>query len=239
MALTFYVKDAGLGGIDEYTKLMMHMDGENDGTVFVDSSYEENVISPNGDAATKTDIKKFGSASGYFDGTDDYLTIPDSVDWNFGTGNFTIDFWIYNTNIPSAWQTFIGQYDDTAGCFALYTGNGIATPKVSFALWYSSWADYKLVQSDTYNMNEWTHIAVIREDTTTFKLYINGVLSDTESVPADLVVDNNIASGLRIGHQQTGPAGYGFIGYSDEFRISKGIARWTTDFDVPEGPYTT
>ena len=51
-------------------------------------------------------------------------------------------------------------------------------------------------------------------------------------------VENLIASGLRIGHQQAGPAGYGFIGYIDELRISKGIARWTTDFDPPTGPYT-
>ena len=82
MGISFYMPDstpAGIGGIDEYTKLMMHMDG--------DQSDSEHTITYNGGPRFSTIESKFSPASMYFDGNDS-LSIPHSDDWNFGSGDF-------------------------------------------------------------------------------------------------------------------------------------------------------
>ena len=54
-------------------------------------------VTKSGDVALNTSVKKFGTSSAYFDGANDYLTIPDGS-FNFGDKDFTIEAWIYNTN---------------------------------------------------------------------------------------------------------------------------------------------
>ena len=89
------------GGIDQYTKLMLHCDGVNAGTTFTDSSSQHSgqtahTVSAFGNAQTSTTQKKFGTAAYYATVAGaGYLTIPASDDWIFGTGDFTIDFWLY------------------------------------------------------------------------------------------------------------------------------------------------
>ena len=46
------------------------------------------------DSSEATGFKKFGDSAAYFDGDGDYLSIDDHVDWDFGAGEFTIDFWM-------------------------------------------------------------------------------------------------------------------------------------------------
>lgn len=105
-------------GIDAYTVLMLHMDGTDEGTTFTDSSTSAHTVTANGQTNTEIGQSMFGSASGQFDGTDDYLSIPDSADWNFGNGDFTIDFWVYSIN--SSGQ-IIGQSLDSLTYKALLT----------------------------------------------------------------------------------------------------------------------
>ena len=167
MAILFYAAEpapAEIGGIDEYTKLMLHMDD----TGLTDSSLSPHIVSINGNVVRSDTQSKFSGYSAVFDGTDDWLTVTDSTDFDFGNGNFTIDFWIYTTSIPNAWQTFIGQYNNTSGCWAVYTGSGsgAAGAKISMVFFWASWGDYRVAQTDTYNLNEWTHAAIVRENTT-------------------------------------------------------------------------
>ena len=68
----------------------MHMDGNDNGTTFTDECGK--TVTAHGDVCTKTAEKKFGTASAYFDGVDDYLSLADSDDWNFSSGDFTIGF---------------------------------------------------------------------------------------------------------------------------------------------------
>ena len=96
---------------------------------------------------------------------------------------------------------------------------------------YNSWADYNITSS-VYTSGTWHHIAIVRENPTTIKLYRNGVLEDTETVPSGLVVNNTRTEGLRIGAQIQVPLTYDYNGYLDEVRISKGVARWTSNFLV-------
>src|SRR3989339_1601630 len=75
---------------DSYTKLMMHMEGS--ANSFVDSATSKTVTAYGGVTQTTAQYK-IGSKSVAFNGTTDYLTLADSADWNFGTGDWTVDFW--------------------------------------------------------------------------------------------------------------------------------------------------
>ena len=86
-------RDSGAGG-GAQTVLLLHCDGTDGATTFTDSSDTSHTVTANGNAQIDTDQSKFGGASGLFDGTGDYLSIPDSADWDFGTGDWTIDFLI-------------------------------------------------------------------------------------------------------------------------------------------------
>src|SRR3990167_5305793 len=82
--------------------LMLHMDGTDGATTFTDSSDNAKTMTAVGNAQIDTAQSKFGGASGLFDGTGDWLTTPDSTDWDLGTGDFTIDFWIRFSSVANA-----------------------------------------------------------------------------------------------------------------------------------------
>src|SRR3989338_1134677 len=77
---------------DSYTKLVLHSNGTDGSTRFTDSATNKTTTAY-GNAQIDTAQSKFCGASGLFDGTGDYLTLADSDDWSFGTGNWTIDCW--------------------------------------------------------------------------------------------------------------------------------------------------
>ena len=79
---------------DEHAILLIPSDTTDGSTVFEDKSGIAHQITANGDVHHSTTQSKFGSSAIYFDGNGDYLSIPDSEDWNFGSGDFTIDFWV-------------------------------------------------------------------------------------------------------------------------------------------------
>ena len=108
-------------GLDNDTKLLLHgcdpvtLNAPPDGSKeIVDSGNTGHIVTQVGDAVLQTITKKFGSSALTLDGTGDYLSIPDSADWDiFGnnTDNWTIDFWL-NTIDFSVSCAMIGQGDD-------------------------------------------------------------------------------------------------------------------------------
>ena len=229
MAILFYAAEpapAEIGGIDEYTKLMLHMDGDNDGTVFTDSSASARTMVRNG-PVTKTGTKKFGTASGYWDGSAWDLTTPGTADtdFHFGSGDFTLDAWV---NVSTGgWLATLqnGPVDLNANWY---------WTTASFAFFNAAGTEFKvsLVPVDT---GVWYHNAIVRNGNTMYG-FLNGNLVDTEDVTGQSIRDLG-GTELEIGARGGQPAGIPTM-YVDELRISKGIARWTSDF-TPEGPYTT
>jgi len=207
-------------GIDENTVLMLHMDDVG----LTDNSDSPHTVTLNDNAALNTGSYKFGSGSAYFDGTGDYLSIPDSDDFDFGTDDFTIDAWIYPTNVVDEYNMIlsmyqVGLYNDV---YLSLSGN--------YLQWYDSAGVYQGT-GITVSPNTWHHVAVVRSSNI-LKLFINGVES------YELSNNENIINGaLRIGAWEDSDL-YEFNGYIDELRISKGIARWTSDFIPPTEPYS-
>ena len=116
-----------MAGIDTYTKLCLHMDG--------DQSDSNHTVTVNGNPKLNTTTKKLGASSMYFDGVGDYLTIPDSTDFTFGNDAFTVDFWMYH-EVSDVVQTVIshwGTYPDIS--FAIVTNYLGSNPNTFYIYW--------------------------------------------------------------------------------------------------------
>lgn len=208
---------------DSYTKLLVHGDGSNNATVFTDSSE----AGPG---------NKFGSSGMYFDGNGDYLNIPDNDDWNFGTGEFAIDFWFYAPEQTANYPTIIStQGGWSSGSFAIRYDNTGQDHKVS--VFWNPYGDPVMTSTNTFATNTWHHVAVTRSGTS-LKLYVDGVNEANYTCSASDPIDLAYGGFTNIGWGAWDGANGYFNGYIDEVRISKGVARWTSGFSVPTSAYT-
>jgi hypothetical protein len=226
-----------MGGIDSYTKLMLHMDGADGSTTFTDSSLSPKTITRYGNAQIDTAQSVFGGAAGLFDGSGDYLTIPDSDDWNFGAGDYTVECWYmplsltgdaqwrglicqrYSYNSNHSWSLSVDQNNN--GFLFEWTTNGTDIVSVSFG--------------GALSIGVWYHVSVSRVGATLYCGVAGTVTERTGTSSALYNSSNVIAIGrLNISTTQTT---YDIHGRIDEVRISKGIARWTSDFTPPTSAY--
>jgi hypothetical protein len=184
-------------------------------------------VTANGDAQIDTAIKKFGQASLLLDGTGDYASVTSQDDFGFGTGDFTVEAWVYktaDTGQESIFDFRAGAATDDAVALGVRNSN---KPYV-----YISGA-YQIDSATALTLSAWNHIAYVREGTTG-TLYLNGssVGSWTDNT------DYGTAKPLTIGAGYTG--GFTFwTGNIDEVRISKGVARYTAGFVSPTSEFTS
>lgn len=215
---TEVARDTSIGGIDTYTKLILHMDDAS----LIDSSLTPKTTTLVGSITRSATQSKFGGFSASFDGLTKYLTLVDHADWNFAGGDFTIDGWIYVNNVAVGDQTIFAQSNSTrsdglmnafffdAGNlrFLSYDGSGILLVNLSAPSGIAS--------------ATWTHVAIVR-NANTFTLYVNGVAIGSVVAGFTLADFSGLA---QVGAGISGTAvGRFFAGYIDELRISKGIAR--------------
>lgn len=197
--------------------LLLHMDGADAGTTFTDSATGKTVTAV-GNAQTKTDQKKFGTASGYFDGSGDYLSIPTSTDFDFGSGDWTVDCWV--------------RPDLSTGRTILGSGQGIIYIENSTSVSvYSNWSTVNKFTIPALSANTWYHIAVVR-DGANLRLFIDGTLVGTKIAAASY----NFSTTTTIGSYTRSAEFY--RGYIDELRVTKGIARFTSDFTPAVSAYS-
>jgi hypothetical protein len=208
------------------TVLAMHMDGEDDGTVFTDM--KGHAITRVGNTVTKTGTKRFGSASAYFDGTGDELRTDNTAEWDLNGVDYTVEAWVYVTAWPvgGSWGTIVGRHYATAGWRVIYNNAGavhFSTDAASDNGFFSP--------SGALKLNTWHHVAAVGLNTGQSMCFVDGKLLATEATHSMAV------SGfpLRIG--STDGANWFHTGYIDDLRITKGVARYTTDFAVPERPF--
>ena len=218
-----------VGGNDTYTVLLLNCDGADESTTFTDTSVgsSTHTVTANADAQVDTAIKKFGTGSALLDGTGDYLSVPDSEDWDFGDGDFVIDCWIKSTITDSF--DIIGQGTDSDNTWKLYVASGGELRFLDRAS-----ATNKVMITSTETMTtDWTHVALVRSGTSFF-IYINGEKDATITGNSESITE--YSSTLNIGY-----AGLYYLnGHIDEVRISKGTDRgWTgATFTVPTSAYS-
>jgi hypothetical protein len=199
------------------------MTGADASTTFTDESGKAWAAS--GNAQIDTAQFKFEGSSGLFDGAGDYIHTADNADFNFGSGNFTIDYWIRinaTVSYPGIVTARVGN--------GWVTGLGDSNNRPRFVCDGSVITAVAVVP-----LSIWTHIAWVRNGTTIF-CYVNGIQDQITWVIGAGAI-NSDAAGLDIGRLGIGTNNYYFNGWVDELRLSKGIARWTSDFIPPVYPY--
>ena len=219
---------------DSYTKLMLHCDGVDAATTFTDETGK--AVTANGNAQIDTAQKKFGTASGLFDGTGDYLSLADSDAWNFGSGDFTIDFWVRFNALPgtNTEMYLFEQRVDADNKWRLNAYDSGGTKYLYFRATLVGNASFEMAKQTTLATATWYHIAFVRTGST-WKFFQDGTQVGTDSTDANAMPD--LAASLLIGSgAESGTTELN--GWLDEVRISKGVARWTANFTPPTAAYS-
>ena len=207
-----YYETFNQGGIDSNTGLMLHMDGANDGTTFTDSSDSAHTITVGGDTHTDTAVKKFGTASAQFDGTGDYLSVPDSSDFNMfanTSDSRTLDFWVNHTSVSSGKVYFMAREDGSNYWYLNHeSGTNIKI--------YGKIGNNVFINTSATafsNTGAWHHIALVKV-ADKVGVYVDGtqILYTTFSTTRDFAAVLNIGS-------QDGSSDF-YNGYMDEVRWS-------------------
>jgi len=215
-----------IGGNDGNTKLLLHADGADTSTTLTDSSSSAHTVTAVGNAQIDTAQSKFGGASALFDGSGDYLTIPDSTDW-FNTDSFTIDAWFRTTTVTGQHAILYQQTSDGNH------GYGIAINGAQlFAQYYESGAYRWQLTGGTVSPNTWHHAAFVKNGNSQV-LYLDGVAVDSAASSFAML---DIAAPVSIGHNGYAPIPYYWNGWIDEVRFSN-VARWTANFTPPTAEY--
>ena len=184
-------------------------------------------ISVFGDAQVSTVQKKFGLGSIAFDGTGDYLTIPSNTDFAYATGTFTIEMWVYRVG-GGANQVLLDQRTANPTNHA-----PVIFINASNALQYNDGAASVITGATTVPLNAWSHVALSRSGTST-RLFLNGVQQGSTYTDTRNYIQTPIRIGIRF-DQST----QAFNGYIDELRVTKGVARYTSNFTAPSAPFVS
>ena len=223
-----YVSNAS--SYDSYTKLCSHFDGANGATAYTDPIAGAATFV--GNAQLSTAQKQFGTASLLLDGNGDYITYPDSDSWYFGTGDFTIDFWI-RFNSTASLQAIFSQRTDDNNRIICYLDSG------SGQLYFNTVISGDYIHGVntsgvSFSTGTWYHIALVTHDSVR-RIYVDGVNKGENSYVIDY---QDWTGALVIGAEEySGGFRSYFNGWIDEFRISKGIARWTSNFTPDTAAY--
>jgi len=217
-----------MSGVDTYTKLMLYMDE----SPFVDSSASAHSLTLNGGIARTAAQSKFGGYSAYFDDIDDSIKVSHSTDFDFGTGDYTIDFWMYDSVQSS--NAYLFDRSDNTDSFANLGLQFLPNGHLRLLVDDGTDTAYAIFQEGTTSIGSgsWYHIALVRDSGTT-KLFIQGNLEFSNAAAYNV----NYTKPLTIGVSESGTGDQFYNGYIDEFRVSKGIARWTTNFTPPTQQY--
>ena len=200
--------------------LLVHMDGTNGSTTFTDSSSFARTLNTRNSAAVSTASPKFGTGAVQITASNQAIDGPHSTDFNYGTGDFTIEFWFRPANVT-------GNKD----LYAKYNANpsGIAVQQRAARLHIlasfngSSWAIDQDGTADTLTANTWSFVQVVRTSGV-FTVNVDGVTTITNSSFTGSSLSTNTQA-LAIGGNYLSS---GAIGMLDDYRITKGVARSNT-----------
>ena len=209
------------------TKLLLHCDGSDGATSFTDSGETVHTVTAISNAQVDTAQSKFGGAALLLAGSDDYLSIPDHADFNFGSGDFTVDCWVRFSD-SSVQQVVWSHATSDSNYAALFW-----VPASGF--W--QFGDFgpggfSFNGTDSISNDIWYHVAVVRNGNT-WTIYRDGVAKgSTSNAVAYEDYTGVFAIGILVPTLNNE-----FFGWIDEFRVVKGTAAWTANFTPPSESY--
>ena len=172
---------------------------------------------------------KFGTSSLNLGGGSD-IQFPDSNDFYFGSGNYTIELWVRHSNVAGQ-QAYVGQWQ-SAGNYSYL----LSTTSTALTLNVSTDGTNNFAISGSWSpvINTWYHIAVDWDGVKT-RLYVNGAMIGSDTTARTFF---NSPNNFSIGSTSLDNAVW-FNGWMDELRITKGVARYASDsgFAVPTAAF--
>jgi hypothetical protein len=214
--------------------LLLHCDGANGSTSFTDNSLNALTITANGNAQVTTTDPKFGTGALTLDGSGDWLEVPADVDFEFGTGLFTVDLWL-KTSQGTGFHQPIGQFyaSPLNGEWSLRPKNqGGSGGGIGIA--YRTAIGFVDANSGfDVNDDSWHFIRIVRESPTSLKIYVDGTQRLSHTISASQTLGRT-GRGLRLGRNENDSNAY-YNGQIDDVRITKGVAR--SGAEVPTLPF--
>jgi hypothetical protein len=216
-----------LNNIESNSQAVLHLEGANGSTSFIQSGCNRESVGNVGNGQISTSQFQFGSSSYVGDGFEDAMRINRHNDWDFYTGNFTLEGF-FRFNDVGVVNTLYAAEDASSDFMRLQWHGGLGS-------WRLTMDASTLVFTDSIAINTWYHIAVTRDGSDN-RLFRDGVQIDATVVNSG---DVRPLSDINIGrdHNGVGGAFNSFDGFIDEFRIVRGIAVYTSNFTPPTAPF--
>lgn len=209
--------------------LLLHFDGANGSTTFTDNSPAPQEVTAVGGAAISTAQSKFGGAS--LGLTGGFSSVANSAYFDTATGDFAVEFWLRPTSLAAAAILF-NKADATSSGYP-YQAYVTTSGGLVFRSYNASSAGLFTIATagGLVAVGTWTHLAFVRFGST-FTVYVNGVASGSATYSGSL--PTNVFP-MSIGAYSNGA--YPLSGHIDEFRFTKGAARYTANFTSPTEPF--
>jgi hypothetical protein len=229
---TFPAKDPAFSNV----LLSLHGEGTNNSTTITDSSSYARTMTAAGSAVISTTRSRFGSASISLPTASSAVTAASSSDFTLGTGDFTIEFWVWlSTTSASQGLVASGGAANTGSnlSWAFFTAQ---TGTINYYL-SSNGSAYNIaggVLAGNFAAQTWTHVALVRSGTT-FSPYINGARGTTTTSSSSIYWAST-GGGVQVGF--AGSAGnFSGIGNYDEVRITKAARYSGASFALQNGVF--
>ena len=170
----------------------------------------------------------FGASVNFEDGQ---ISYPDSADWDFGNGDFTVECWIRSKQGTNGYYTALGQWGSNFGWMIRYASQDIGT---GWSFFFSTnGSNYLTAMGSDISDGNWHHVAVSRSGGY-LRTYTDGVRNTNRSTTETF---HNSSETFKIGGQSS--AGNYFTGLLSNVRVIKGTALYTgASFTPPTGALT-
>lgn len=208
-----------------YVTALLNFNGTNASTTFTDETGKAWAVKA-ADSKLSTAQKKYGTASCFANGG--YIGTPYSNDFNFGAGAFTVEAWVYLTafTTPQAAVASFLRDSPNQGWRMLVSDTGL----VSLSAYQTGTITRIGTITGAVALNAWTHIAISSNGMDRLRVFINGVLHDEFSLSGYAITD---VTATALDMFRTVGTSWQLAGYVDDFRITKGIGRYTANFTPP------
>ncbi|HDZ25119.1 hypothetical protein LCGC14_0359670 [marine sediment metagenome] len=229
----FFANEGQIQDPDANTLLLIHANEPDAtaGTSIIDTSSTGRILTAVANAQTDESKKQFGNASFKTDGTGDWLTVPNSADFDFSGGTFTYESWAWNDLTGGGAQRLYSQAKDGATSDYIEV-NVISDGTITVQVNNTSSSVVTVVSTaGAFVASTWQHVAVVENGNDWF-IFVSGVdkadtgNSDTSRLASD--ANEVVIGGFNTGSGITA----GWNGWQDEIRVSD-VARYTANF-VPQ-----
>jgi hypothetical protein len=216
------------------TSLLLHGDGTNgaQNNTFRDSA--NNITITRNGTPTQGSFTPYGNLwSNDFNGGGNYFIIPQSNDFNFGSGNFTIECWFYANQTLSGYSGIFVK--GTSGDFGRYTFI-ISNNGTRAEFWVNKWGVSGPIcgSSTIITDGKWHHLAVVRNNNV-FRFYVDGQAGSVTNTWTGSIDNSSATPYIGVDPFDFNRNLNAII---SNLRVVKGTAVYTSNFTPPISPLT-